>query len=970
MKLAAFPADAPFLPSLAQSWLAAAGDPSEGLLILPNRRSARAVAGAFLQANDGKALLLPRIIAIGAIDEAALTLTQNLSLLPAIPTLARQTILAKLILARNGRDGAPTKLATAWRLAADLAALLDEADLAEINLRDALPDLVTGNLASHWQKTLEFLDIVTDAWPAILNEMAMLNPVYRQNLLIDAQSEAWRTSRPKMKIWMVAREANPALQRLAKTVAGLANGTVILPGYDHELSASAWDAIEHTHPQRNISTLLSALGARRDDVAIWPGTSSRVPNGRVALTSTALLPAKSLNEWQDAHLSPPTGLYKLAARDEHEEAMAIAMALREALENPGQTVALVAPDRRLALRVSAHLRRFGIFADDSAGEALCETPPAIFLRLLARAASEAFSPLPFLALLKHPFTANGDAPERCREQARLLEISALRGPRPAQGLAGIKYRLVEQSDKSSSVFLDRLEQSLKPLLSLSLSVNPADALRALIRAGENLSASLSESGADRLWSGEAGLALSELMADILPQFEGLSDIAPADLAALLDAILAEHVVLKPRSKDGHPRIAIWGLQEASLQSVDFAVLGGLVEGVWPEESDPGPWMSRPMRRNAGLVSSEQKIGNSAHDFFSLCCQTPTIILAAARRRDRAPAVPARWLTRLDALLNGKQQPLKLHGAGSWAAQIDLPKERSFRPKPTPRPAAVFRPTAFSITDIATLINDPYAIYLSKILKIRKLNDLDEESDAGLFGNIVHAGLAAYFADAPNFESPDSVNKLNTALQTAMRAERPRPGLEHWWDARLQRIASWVVGAEIERRKLHGSPEALALERNGTLQVADMFTLVGRADRIERRYDSSIFIMDYKTGSSPSAKTLQSGSAPQLPLEAMMAEAGAFGPEFTGPVTEVAIWKLLGGRIEGDDAALVQDAARLRLLIDLAAARLPALLKKFSNPLVPFLARPHPDRVLSRDIFDGISRRAEWLDENEADEYTV
>ncbi len=970
MKLAAFPADAPFLPSLAQSWLAAVGDPSEGLLILPNRRSARAVAGAFLQANNGKALLLPRIIAIGAIDEAALAITQNLSLPPAIPPLARQTILAKLILARKGRDGAPTKLATAWRLAADLAALLDEADLAEINLRDALPDLVTGDLASHWQKTLEFLDIVTDAWPAILNEMAMLNPIHRQNLLIDAQNDAWRKSRPKMKIWMVAREANPALQRLAKTVAGLANGTVILPGYDHELSASAWDAVEDTHPQRNIATLISALGARREDVAIWPGALSRVPNGRVALTSTALLPAKSLNEWQGTHLSPPTGLYKLAARDEHEEAMAIAMALREALENSGQTAALITPDRRLALRVSAHFRRFGILADDSAGEALSETPPALFLRLLARAVSESFSPLSFLSLLKHPLTANGDAPERCREQARFLEISALRGPRPAQGLASIKYRLVQQGDENSSVFLDRLEESLKPVLSLSVSVNPAEALRALIRAGENLSASISESGADRLWSGEAGLVLSELMADVLPQFGGLSDIAPADLAPLLDAVLAEHVVRKPRSKDGHPRIAIWGLQEAILQSVDFAVLGGLVEGVWPEESDPGPWMSRPMRRNAGLISTEQRIGNSAHDFFSLCCQTPTIILAAAKRRDRAPAITARWLTRFDALLNGKQSPLEIHNSASWAAQIDLPRERLFRPKPTPRPPVAFRPTTFSITDIATLINDPYAIYLSKIIKIRKLSDLDEESDAGLFGNIVHAGLAAFFKDTSNFGAPEAIKKLNTALQTAMRAERPRPSLEHWWDARLQRIANWVVGAEIRRRKLQGSPEAIALERNGTLRVLEKFSLVGRADRIERRSDKSIFIMDYKTGSSPTAKTLQSGAAPQLPLEAMMAEAGAFGPEFTGPVTEMAIWKLSGGRIEGDDTALVQDATQLRLLINLAATNLPALLIKFFNPDVPYLARPHPDRVLRQDIFDGISRRAEWLDENQADEYAI
>jgi inactivated superfamily I helicase len=48
--------------------------------------------------------------------------------------------------------------------------------------------------------------------------------------------------------------------------------------------------------------------------------------------------------------------------------------------------------------------------------------------------------------------------------------------------------------------------------------------------------------------------------------------------------------------------------------VDLAILGGLNEGVWPARPDPDPWLSRKMRRQAGLLSPEREIGLSAHDY--------------------------------------------------------------------------------------------------------------------------------------------------------------------------------------------------------------------------------------------------------------------------------------------------------------------------------------------------------------------
>ena len=966
MKIGAFSPQAPFLPSLARLWLEGAAPDGEGLIILPSRRAAQALAGAFLEANKGKALLLPRIIALGNIDEAGLLLSTGFALPPAIAGTQRQAQLARLILAMKGVGGAPQKPHAAWVLAAELAGLMDEADYAGVDLAEALPKLVEGELAQHWQTTLTFLKIVTQAWPAFLHAQGMVNPAARLADLIKAQAAAWRDAPPRHRVWMVAAEGTQAVANMARIVAGLPKGMLLLPGYDPVVSDEAWDALDETHNQAGIAALLADMGARRVEVKLLDSAESAVPEGRAALLSRALLPAAALGAWQDKVALDITGVTRLETPDEAQNALAIAMILRDALEQPGSTAALITPDRQLAARVAAALKRFGITADDSAGEELAETPPAVFLRLLARAAASEYAPLPLLSLLKHPLAAGGLSPGRFREAGRRLELRALRGPRPGPGFDGIKFRLRE-APQDVRDFVDRLELLLRPL-NLAEAVNPAEALRLLAEAGEALAATDMLPGADVLWAGEAGIALAELFREMFVALADLPDMAPGDVPDFLDAVLAGQAVRKPRAKDGHPRIAIWGIQEAALQNVDVAVLGGLVEGVWPAPAEPGPWLSRPMRKQAGLAAPEQKIAQAAHGFFALGCACREIVLAAPARRERAPAVPARWLTRLDALLAGAEMKLPLHDSASWAAQLDVPEKRERRERPYPRPPAQARPTQLSISDFGTLLTDPYAIYARHILKIRELDALDEESDASLFGEIVHEGLAAFFGTGKDgVARADAVGLLTVKLQAAMREKRPRAALEHWWAARLTRIAEWVVALERARRAEFGTPQALAHELAGTLVLPGGFVLTGRADRVERAPDGSVALIDYKTGTVPSASAVEAGTAPQLPLEAVMAEAGVFGKEFHATVTELAYVKLSGRSEPGEEMRLFKRSPEtLREAVDRAGAALQDLFDKFADEATAYLAMPHPGRVNLYDAYAGISRRAEWAGEDEND----
>ncbi len=963
--LATIPPHVPFLDTLARRWLDTAdGDPSQGLLLLPTRRAARALAESFLHVAGGRPMLLPRIVALGAIDETPLALAGAFDLPPVVEPLTRLAALSRLVMALPAAHGGVAGADRAWALAAELADLMDEAEQAEIPLADALARAADGAYAEHWEATLRFLAIVTEAWPAWLAGNGACNPAARQVAALDAQAAAWRAEPPPGRVWAAGLTgAIPAAARLLRTVAALEHGCVVLPWLDTDLDD---ETLAETHPQAGLHDLLAALGATPGDVVLWDGPAF-APVRRAEALGEALLPAGLLHRWQAALAPDTTGLFQLAAADQQEEAAAIALVLRDALATPGARAALVTPDRDLAGRVATELLRWGVVADDSAGESLAETPPAVFLRLLVRAWVEELAPVPLLALLKHPLAAAGWSPAGCRDAARALERRALRGPRPAPGFVGLRRALGQGGPPEAAALVEQARECLEPLLGAFARPHaypPAEMLAGLIRAAEALAGTDAEPGTARLWAAEEGQALSDLLAAALPALTLLPEQPPAVLPGLLDALLAGAVVRSRRALRGraeaqeHPRVFIWGLLEARLQAVDVMVLGGLVEGVWPPATDPGPWLSRPMRARAGLPGADRRIGETAHDFVMAACAAPVAVLSAARRRDGAPAVPARWLARLDARLGAG---LPRHPATHWARLLDQPAGGRAAPvaAPHPSPPVALRPRKLSVTDIETLIADPYAIYAKRILRLRKLDPLEQETDALDYGTLVHRGIELFLRDHAADWPRDPARALGIAMLAALEERAARPAVAAWWAPRLLRIAGWVA-AEDGRRRSRSMPQRIVAEHRGEWSLPGVgagFTITAEADRIEVLADGTLAILDYKTGAPPSRMQLHEGTAPQLPLEAAMAEAGAF-PTIAGTVSELAYWHLTGGHEPGCVKAPLQTAQELADMITDAPGHVAALLRVFDDPAHPYPHCPHPARAPRQHDYAQLARAGE------------
>ncbi|MBI4968908.1 MAG: double-strand break repair protein AddB [Rhodospirillales bacterium] len=934
-------------------------------ILVPTRRAERALADAFLRQGAGKPLLLPRFQPLGDLDAEEMAFAEEADLEsdlpPAIHPLRRQLRLAKLVRAFKPGIGWDQ----AARLALELARFLDQVQTEGLAL-DGLKTLVPADYAEHWQEVLAFLDILATHWPKALAEEGALDPAMRRNRRLDWQAEHWRRQPPAGPVIVAGSTGSlPATARLIAAVNALPQGWVVLPGLDALLDEASWRAIDEDHPQFAMKHLLERLGVAREAVKDWrPSARAATPKARLALLSQALKPAPTTASWRDSpslDRSAIEGVLCLEAPGPREEAGAIALLMRQTLEEEGATAALVTPDRALARRVAAELERWAIAIDDSAGRPLADTPPGLFFRLLARAVAGRFAPLDLLALLKHPLAALGLAPAELRRRVRGLELAKLRGPRPAPGLAALR-------DGVQDVWLERLDEAQAPLARLIAAPEaPIDRLLAAqVALAEAVAASDALTGAARLWMGEDGEALAHFVAELAGAARDLDSIEGAAWPTLLETLM-ENAAVRP-AYGRHPRLHIWGPLEARLQQADRMILGGLNEGVWPAPPPADPWLSRPMRKAFGLPSPERRIGLAAHDFVQGAA-APRLVLTRSRRVQGTPTQASRWLLRLEAAMRalGLAQPDRrapwaddtpLH----WEAGLDQgPWQGPRRPPaqaPRPCPPVAARPRRLSVTEIETWMRDPYALYARRILNLKPLEPLDALPGDADFGNLVHGLLDAFLKLYPE-DLPGDPQKVLVDL-AAKRIEdfQAFPGLAAYWWPRLRRIAGWVAEAEAARRQ--GKPRCWS-EIEGRLAFeapGGTFTLSAKADRIERLGDGSLALLDYKTGALPSQKEVKAGFAPQLPLEAAIARQGGFADLPAAPIAQLVYWRLSGDRSGGREWPITETPASE--LADQALARLKELVARFDRPETPYLAQPVPGRANRRsEDYAHLARLAEW-----------
>lgn len=1004
------------------------GDPlalADTTILLPTRRACRQLSEAFLEASDSEALLLPTIRPIGEADENVALLASSMrrediagaaDLPAAIGELDRRVVLAMLVMrwsealgAGDGTDvaaGARTP-AQAMHLGRELAQLIDMVENENASLAQ-LEDLVPDALSEHWQQTLKFLQIITDWWPAYLDEMEQLSPADRRNRLILGEAERYRTAERRGPVIVAGVTGSiPATAELIRAVISRDDGAVVLPGLDMEMEAEAWARLAGAnpeHPQHAMAKLLRRLEVDREAVEPLPGATAGAEfMTREALINEAMRPAGSTDQWHrlgerisgEAASTAFASVHRLTAPTAQDEAEAIALIMREAAETPGRTAALISPDRLLARRVAVRLESWGMRVDDSAGRPFAKTVPGTFLDLAIEAFGQNFAPAAVMALLKHPLARIGRPVLDVRRAARALEVAAFRAPYIGDGLAGIRAQLDLQAQQLAvgdrrdragqrlrpedwaavHAVADDLEEAFAPLTTLKESGSRhhlADLAEAHVAVGEALArlpapepgegegapADDDALANSELWREEAGHAAAHLFAQLVNRATPAPEMRPDDYPEFYRALIAGEAV---RSQiPVHPRLSIWGPFEARLQRPDIVILGSLNEGTWPEAADPGPWLNRPMRAQLGLPQPEERIGHAAHDITQLA-GADTVYLTRSEKVDGNPTVPSRWLMRLDAVLSaaGAGDALESDKAWlSWARQRDVGTDSEPQRQPEPRPPVTMRPRRLSVSAVETWIANPYAIFAQRILKLDPLPKLGQMPGADLRGTIVHAALNRFAQRHPQELPKDAAHVLLEIAREEFAAYKSHPRIEAFWMQRFERFATWFAATEADRRS--GAGQVLS-EVEGKLVFAtryDNFTLTARADRVDEAGDG-IWITDYKTGADLDnlKRRAKTNEAPQLPLEAAIALAEGFHEIATSSVKGLRYISASGGEPPGAEAVVdVEDVAAH------AASALDALkdlVARFDKAETPYRAMRRARFRYDYDAFAQLARVAEW-----------
>lgn len=952
------PAGEPFLESLiAGLKKLSPQELQSAVILLPTRRACNTLRDKFMaQHSSASAMLLPAIRQLSAIDEDELIVTADpelaqavLAIPQAISPMRRRLLLTKLILSRKEPDVSHTQ---AFLLAGDLGHLLDQVLIENCDFKN-LETLVSGKeLSAHWEKIVKFLSIITDVWPKILAEDGMIETVDRRKRLIELQIQHWQKKIPQHYVIAAGSTgSHPSTTQLLKAIAAMPKGAVILPGVDAVLDEPSWNSLGPSHPQYLLKKLLNNLDVERADVLLWDG-ASYVLSPRAHFLSEVMRPAEHSDNWEHlnetfGNTAPWQGLQNLTAEHEQDEAMLAAIMLRETLEHPTKTAALITPDRSHAMRVATLLRRWNIVVDDSAGLPLSQTSLASFITLILQLPRQELAPSDLMAFLKHPLTSLGFSREVCLRLARELEVTFFRKQICGRGFATWKKLL--PSDHPCAELLQRLSDECSKLTNLHDDKPLLEWLDIHLALGTKWCKG-------PLWQGVEGEALASYIDKLRSNCSGYTcsfeDYTGIFVQGLRQETLRTHY-------GQHPRLHIFGLIEARMMSFDHIVLAGLNEGTWPETPTQDPWMAPFMRVEFGLPSPDQHIGQTAHDFVQLAAQKNVTMLRSLRS-GVTPTNPSRWLLRLQAILKMLGHDDALNTTipwHEWTKGMDVVADINPCTAPAAKVAINAMPKRISATDVELWIRDPYAYYAKNVLRLRASNDLDAELTAMERGNIFHTALDTWATTYPTTWPVAAKQTFIDLLESGFATHGTNADEWHMMVPRIKHLAEEVWKFEYDRRQkvisFHSEIKGEAALTIGEYQPV----LHAKADRIDVLRDGSLHITDYKTGEPPTKNLVETALKPQLLVESIIATHHGFKGIDASHVSLVGYVKISEGEKLLDDKTPLSLAAET-----VATIHYPGLMNfiaAFLENDALFHSAPRPSLLSPSPDYARLARVAEW-----------
>ncbi len=950
-----------FLRSLAKGILDKVGSDPIKLrnidIYLPNRRTVAQLKNEFISLSDNKSIMLPKIRSIGYEDEENLEIELyangfDSNIPQALPSNDRLFKLVDLIKNYEGTelDFANISFKQALELAYSLTDLIDDANRYQIEAIDGLENIYHEELASHNQISLEFLGYIFKEYPKFLNANNLVDEITKRNIITEKLAEIYTKQKSDKLVYIAGTTGTlPATKKLIKSIFNLKNGNIILPYIDLNLLDDEWDEIGaedcDLNHQLSIKKLLEYLKIERNEIRFFEKGENKKSHSEIS--SQIMKPAKFCQRWKNSDLNEENfNKIKVAELNSiSDEAQLISVLVKEAISLK-KSCAVITSNKTLISYINSLSRNLNLNFDNSIGYSFAKTDIGKLMLNIADLISDDFRTTSLLNTLKSPSILISEEynTKEFKDFINFLEkdIARKHGFRDIRFLINYLENSIELNEKQKNIIG-------KYILPLSSIIKKLD--KELNVSVEILSVIYFE--LLELYIGSEQVNNIDANAlDITKKLLGAKTLQSKDLTTSLFLSFSRIIITDANIYDS--QIDILAPIESRLLNHDRVIIANANLGELPQ-SNFSMWLNKPMRRDFGLPANELEMSLEAHDFASLL-QKDEVFITRSKFVDSEPTSPSPFLTRVIGFLESQNLDFKINEDYLRIVEklkVNEVTKKSFH-RPEPKVNIQKNTLKISATDVEKTVKNPYYIYAKEILKLKKIDNLEEPTERRDFGNFVHSALEEF----ANFHQQElnkvEITKLNDIFAKHYKSYDELGKADPSWILETSQISPWFIKKEITRLQ---SISKTYQEERGVCEFNGIL-LTGIADRIEIDKDRNLNIADYKTGKTPSFGDVSKLISPQLLIEMIIAKYNGFkdsglSTSSFNNLNSIIYYKinLSSGGPEINDFKVFGKEN----LVEIAEIELQNLVESILDENTPFLAYPDESNLPEYDSYYLLAR---------------
>ena len=330
----------------------------------------------------------------------------------------------------------------------------------------------------------------------------------------------------------------------------------------------------------------------------------------------------------------------------------------------------------------------------------------------------------------------------------------------------------------------------------------------------------------------------------------------------LHAIYKQVIDLAEVSFEGEPLngLQIMGVLESRVLDFDTVIVTSMNEGKFPAGKSQNSFIPYDVKRELGLPTFKEKDAIYTYHFYHLLQRAKNVYLLYNTESDGLDAgEKSRFITQLEVEKQAN------HNLTHEIYNAVLP-EKAYEPMVIEKSEAVMdrlkeiAAVGFSPSALTSYIRNPIQFYFQKILRIREVDEVEENIALNTLGTIIHETLKVLYdpfvgkfiseADIVNcFKLIDA--EVLTQFKAVYKEGEIKKGRNLLAFEVAKRNVHNFLKVELEGIKAGDAIKIIALEKTYERVLTDPglpfpVLIKGNVDRIEER-NGNIRIIDYKTG---------------------------------------------------------------------------------------------------------------------------